>query len=335
MAQWPGWARSYVVQTDLLATLIFEEVPDENADFRIRHLEPRNQISGSVTFDSSELFSFKRPSLTEFRRQLDYVNTYSELRLDRSAEILSQTGYPEHFHGVILGLHPDRTRYTLELMAMAQLFATGVAQRVKHALACKRPDMFSSQIQPMIPMPGHGTLPSGHATEAFTVARVMSLLVDDRADTDVGNGVQDQLMHQAERIAINRTIAGVHFPADSIAGAMLGLGLGEYFVARANGLGVGASRGKNRNAGQAYTKTIRNRVKPARFDGTNISSLDFRMRDLFRSGERQSLDNESSVPVVELLEAVEVSERSMSRPLRWLWERAKEEWPARTASDMW
>jgi hypothetical protein len=39
----------------------------------------------------------------------------------------------------------------------------------------------------------------------------------------------------ASRVAINRTVAGVHFPVDSIAGCLLGLTLGEYFVARCTG----------------------------------------------------------------------------------------------------
>jgi hypothetical protein len=39
----------------------------------------------------------------------------------------------------------------------------------------------------------------------------------------------------AARIAVNRTVAGVHFPCDSAAGAVLGLGLGRWIAARALG----------------------------------------------------------------------------------------------------
>ena len=90
--------------------------------------------------------------------------------------------------------------------------------------------MFSPQVQPMIPTPTHGSLPSGHATEAFLMARLLwKLLIHSNAPQYKDHGYWGQmLMRQAARIATNRTVAGVHFPIDSVAGGILGLVLAEH-----------------------------------------------------------------------------------------------------------
>ena len=113
--------------------------------------------------------------------------------------------------------------------------------RVKHALACRRPVEYSPQIQPMISTPGHGSLPSGHATESFAAAFVFYALIAFTKTESVAIDTNDptfiQLMRISERIATNRTVAGVHFPVDSVAGMVLGHTLAEFFIARFSGLG--------------------------------------------------------------------------------------------------
>ena len=49
--------------------------------------------------------------------------------------------------------------------------------------------------------------------------------------TTAFSGLQ-QLIRQADRIATNRVVAGVHFPVDSAAGCVLGIGLCNYLVSR-------------------------------------------------------------------------------------------------------
>jgi hypothetical protein len=115
--------------------------------------------------------------------------------------------------------------------------------RFKHALACYRPVEYNAQVQPMITTPGHGTFPMGHATQTYAVAHLLKylLILDPAANTGMKTGfgmVIEQLDRQSARIATNRVVAGVHFPVDSMAGRMLGVALGEYFVARCTGLAV-------------------------------------------------------------------------------------------------
>jgi membrane-associated phospholipid phosphatase len=131
----------------------------------------------------------------------------------------------------IAGLHASRTPRTLELMAAATRLAILVEMRFKHAFAVPRPVQFSPQVQPPIQTPSHSSFPSGHSTEAHCAAEVLMAVSRQHAATPVGQ----MLLRQAGRMAINRTVAGVHFPIDSRAGQVLGTCLAEYLCSRATG----------------------------------------------------------------------------------------------------
>jgi len=153
----------------------------------------------------------------------------------------------------ILRLHPDQPMYTFwdyfrnrwernaglridHLLlngAATQRLANFCHMRLKQALASRRPNEYAAQVQPMILTPSHSTFPSGHATEAFMAAIVLFKLLQASGLRPYGDMQWlEQLLRLASRIAVNRTIAGVHFPVDSAAGAVFGLTLGAYFVAR-------------------------------------------------------------------------------------------------------
>jgi hypothetical protein len=111
-----------------------------------------------------------------------------------------------------------------------------VEMRLKHAFACPRPEALSPQIQPMLATPGHASWPSGHATESYMVAALLQALLEQANQT--GPKYDEQLQRFAARVAVNRTVAGLHYPVDSAAGRLLGTALAEFFVARCTGAGV-------------------------------------------------------------------------------------------------
>ncbi|MGH7004941.1 MAG: phosphatase PAP2 family protein, partial [Alphaproteobacteria bacterium] len=185
-----------------------------------------------------------------------------------------------------------------------------VEMRFKHAFACRRPHELSPQIQPMIQTPSHGAFPSGHATEAFISAFVLWTLLRHTRRRPYGTaGWGTQLLSMAARIAINRTVAGVHYPIDSAGGAVLGLTLGHYFVRRCTAKGAAAPD-----------------FTPWSFDGTQYPGstapdADFNWHRLYD----EALPNPRQKPTA-YATAGTAYDVPKNRLLGWLWDRAKAEW---------
>jgi hypothetical protein len=135
----------------------------------------------------------------------------------------------------------------------------------------------------MIPTPSHATMPSGHATEAYFVAYLLEKLLP------AGNAYRKQLQGLAARIAINRTVAGLHFPADSQAGQMLGQSLAEYFVALCQ----------------------KNTVQPT----WKAREIAFALRDKSNDFDPLKLDKGTSY-------SYKILTSSAETPVQWLWKRA-------------
>lgn len=65
----------------------------------------------------------------------------------------------------------------IEILETALHIATPVVMRTKIALGCPRPSQFSDMIQPVIHEPGYPAMSSGHATQVFLMATVLSQLM--------------------------------------------------------------------------------------------------------------------------------------------------------------
>jgi len=223
---WAPSVRMHLALWQLLSNLDFSIEEDGSA--RLHHLaSPEDRPQGedaAVCRKRYEIVAVKRPDVDFFRAQTKLVEDWAELRDERTAEILAQLTPQFPFWNSVADLQLDRRAHTLELMWLALSFASYVEMRFKHALACARPDAYSAKVQPIIPVPGHGSFPSGHATEAYMMAHLLENLLIN------GNELRAQLQALAERTSINRTVAGVHFPVDSMVGRCLGNTLAEYFL---------------------------------------------------------------------------------------------------------
>jgi hypothetical protein len=216
LERWEPWVRAYIAIGDLLQGITFRDTP-----------------SGFKVSSGSDLIAHvDRPQKSTFEAQIPLVLSWSELRNERATEIMAQIDPQYAFWSSIVYMHPDRTRRTFELLNITLQFCVYVEMRLKQALACWRPVEYSAQVQPMITTPGHGSFPSGHATQAYAVVHVLKALLGLKPKHVA---VVEQLDRQAARIATNRVIAGVHFPVDNMAGRMLGTALGEYIIGRCTG----------------------------------------------------------------------------------------------------
>ena len=252
-----------------------------------------------------------RPSAARFAQFLVFLDTYADLRSDRAPEIMTQMGGALTFLSAIPFIHPSRTPWTLELLAAALRLANFTEMRFKHALASRRPNEYSPQVQPMILTPSHSSFPSGHATETFMSAYVVwRLLRASGLAPYTGANSQkwfDQLMRLASRVAINRTVAGVHFPVDSAAGCFLGLKLGEHFFLRCTA-GAATTYRPFRFNGVAYP-----------FGGAVPLDGDFYWEEIWRSlnglpGAPYVIPDGALMPI------------QQNPLLNWLWRKAVGEW---------
>jgi membrane-associated phospholipid phosphatase len=253
------------------------------------------------TIQRKPLVRLRAPTQAQFKKQLDLVAAYADLRADRAAEIVAQMTPPIAFWSAVAGLTAHRHKKTLQLIDLVFSLAVLVEMRFKQIFAIVRPVQFSPQIQPMIETPGHGSWPSGHATEAFAVAVLLEALMDaapGSGNPPNGSLCHEQLQRLAARIATNRVVAGVHYPVDSAVGRLLGTALAEFLVARATGT-------------RLHERGFDGRL----FEGADGQALDFSLH--------QSMDQTHGSAYTRSAGTVSVGTAPL---LNWLWEEALKEW---------
>lgn len=317
LARLSAGVRAYIFDFALMSSIemTFEAGTNPTAKLWRRTANPSNQPGANY----QQLVSLTAPSTEQLKDQLNFLYGYANIRQDRAAEIASQVQVPLLFYASISFLDPARTPRTMEFLDAAIRFTVYAEMQLKYALAVKRPIEMSPQVQPIIETPTHGSLPSGHSTESFVTARlILELMRQSNAPQyknvgTAGDHWGEMLMRQAARIATNRTVAGVHYPVDSVAGAVLGLTLADLITS------LSSSEKK-------WTS--------ATFDGSSFDAKeDFDWHKVYNACDNEQAAESKHGDVVWATATTEKTKGKPDPALSWLWKRAVKEWNDLSVND--
>ena len=136
---------------------------------------------------------------------------------DYGAEIHDQAGSFHHYYYNVLSIQSTTHPATCRLISLGMVIASVIGMHWKLEIMRPRPVQVWPGILPIIPTPPHPSYPSNHSTQAHLISTLLldSLLSDRQC------GIGKYLSNLAERIAVNRERAGVHFASDTWAGIAL------------------------------------------------------------------------------------------------------------------
>jgi membrane-associated phospholipid phosphatase len=112
----------------------------------------------------------------------------------------------------------DRYLETRAILAASMADAVIGVFDSKYTYQYKRPFMFDPTIKTIMPTPNHPSYPAGHATISWAAATVLSSYLPDN---------KQEWERQAKEASDSRTIGGIHFPSDNVAGTTMGTSIGN------------------------------------------------------------------------------------------------------------
>lgn len=150
------------------------------------------------------------------KKDLATLHAYQDRRTAENIEEIKQelNIYDAFFGEITLAQLVDESKrpLTFELMKTVIELESPQIMKQKKIYNRVRPSFLDPTLKPVIDIPNHPAYPSGHSTQAHLRALVLSELDPKNADV---------YLQAANRIARNREVAGLHYPSDSKAGAVL------------------------------------------------------------------------------------------------------------------
>jgi PAP2 superfamily len=165
---------------------------------------------------------FERPSEVTFKSELQHVLAAASKREERLDEMLMQSESVGSFFAAFIPRPAIEIPATGQLLSAINDATSLLLMQLKAMFGTFRPSEVSSLVQPLIPVPGHGSFPAGHATQAYTASTLLSFFVALLNNLELTNSFVQMSEITAARISENRVVAGLHFTVDNIAGEALG-----------------------------------------------------------------------------------------------------------------
>lgn len=145
---------------------------------------------------------------------------------ERMIEIVSQANAIELLFALELGLSLERHPRTVELIDLVSAAIAAPLYEVKRLLDVPRPSELVPGSESRIPVPGHASFPSGHATASHALAALLKGLCKTNAQRSC------RLDGLAARLADNRRYAGLHTDSDTDAGIAFGQAIGAWLASQ-------------------------------------------------------------------------------------------------------
>ena len=161
----------------------------------------------------------------EVRQMLDLAPE----REERFVEIMDQDdadGATNYWFGS-LQVSPSRNPATYLMVRVGRRIGEHVVMCLKGMFRSPRPSQLCPAIVPMIDPPSTPSFPAGHAVQAYLISYLLAYslprLPQQYIPEDDLNAASGMLFTLAERVSVNRIVAGLHYPTDILAGRAVGI----------------------------------------------------------------------------------------------------------------
>jgi membrane-associated phospholipid phosphatase len=216
---------SHFYSMAVIGELVLKSVPQPPGVALLSGAELRwNNIDLQTPLDAADV--------ADELRELSALIEYRPGLLNEALNHINSIGVIGYFRG-LLNFTATSHPFTHGLARIGMRIGEFQSMYYKALFNRPRPSTLSPALLPPIEVPGHASYPSGHATQAYLTALLLSEVMPAAAnhalDVDgqvVGapgqpNRAVGPLYRIAERVARNREVLGLHYRSDTAAGRLL------------------------------------------------------------------------------------------------------------------